>query len=189
MATRLKFNWNALYIDLTARLVEVTNELIDEIYRDVVSKLSADGQEDSEKEQAIYNPVAKTITAQCVFYAQAIVESFGIGDKADSSSESYWNEYRKNSPFWNPERTSKTIVGRPADPNPYVNLWGEEVHTKGTKAGVPTGNKGFYGNRAIQSVEAWLIHNGETKIERRLTVEIDKFFQGDMSKYFMQVGR
>lgn len=187
MATRLKFNWKALYDDLTARLVEVTNELIDEIYRGVTSKLSPDGQIDSEKEEAVYKPLKKTITAQCVFYAQAIVESFGIGDKADSSSESYWREYQNNSPFWNYLRFDKTIVGR--EKGSYIDMWGQRQKSAGRSPGVPTGNKGSYGNRAIQAVEAWVIQNGETKIERRLTVEIDKFFQGDMSKYFKQVGR
>ncbi len=187
MAKRLKFNWQALYDDLTARLVVVVDELIDEIYRESTGKLSADGKADSEKESAEYNGIKQTITASCIYYAQAIVESFGIGDKADSSSESYWKEYQKKSPFWNPLRKSKTIVGREA--GTYTNLWGEKPESRGTKAGIPTGNKGFYGNRAIQTVEAWVIQDGQTRIERRISVEIEKFFQGDMSKYFSLVGK
>lgn len=187
MAKRLKFNWKALYDDLTAKLVLVTDELIDEIYREVISKLSPKGQADSDKEQAVLHPIKKTIEASCIFYANAIVESFGIGDKADSSSESYWNDYQNNSPFWNPLRNDKTIVGRKK--GPYKNLWGETRVSKGTRAGVPTGNKGFYGNRAIQTAEAWVIVNGQTRIERRIEVEINKFFSQDLSKYFIEVGR
>lgn len=189
MATKLKFNWKALYNDLTERLIATVDELIDEVYRDVMSKLSVKGQKDCDKEDAVLNPIKQTIEASCVFYANAIVESYGIGKGADSSSESYWNDYKQNSPFWNPLRKSKTIVGRGF--GSYTNLWGQEAFSFGTYAGRPLNfkKKEKFGNRAIQSVEAWLIVNGRTRVERRIEVEIEKFFSQDLRKYFIEGGK
>lgn len=196
MAKRLKFNWKALYNDLTTRLIAVTDELINEIYREITSKLSEKGRMDSEKEEAKLHPIKKTIEASCVFYANAILDSYGVGMGADTSSESFWNVYQqmKGEEFdnlFNDARTGVPIVGRPV--GAYTNIFGENEYSTGSREG-----QILYGlnkslsrlpTYAIQYVEAWLMVDGQTKIERAITTEIDKFFQEGTSKYFTEVGK
>lgn len=197
MAKKLKFNWNALYDDLTKRLVVVVDGLINEVYRDITSKLSAKGQADSEKEEAVLHPIKKTIEASCVFYANAILDSYGVGVFADKSADSFWKVYttmtgKEYDDLYNSlRRGDNVIVGR--KPGPYVDIWGRDQYSLGSRAGQVLEKINLknsrVGSHAIQTAEVWLIVDGPTKVERAITTEIDKFFQEGTSKYFTEVGR
>lgn len=190
MVQTLQFNSDQMFEDLTEVIVGVMNSLINEMYRTAIAPLSADGKADSEVEEAVYDRAKQLITAKCVFYANAIVESFGMGTGADASQKSYWDEY-KESIFWNPARTGKPIVGRPADSpgNPHINVWGYPEFSKGTMVGKRINlAKDKKALRSIQTMEAWINKDGETKIERALETAISKFFAENASKYFIEIG-
>lgn len=188
MAQSLVFNWQAMYQDLTELLQQVINELVDEIYREATQGMSANARTDTEKENATFEAMKMQIEGSCIFYANAIIESFGMGTQADSSYRSYWREYSSgNNPLWNPARRGKEIVGRPA--GAYTNLWGEELESTGSKVGQPTGRRnGKAPTFSIQNAEVWVIKDSETKIERRIEVELSKFFAERAGSYFIEVG-
>lgn len=183
MAT-IKFDWAAMYRDLTDVVMEVVDTMTGEIYQEATSALSSDGEADSEQEAVTYDAVKQIVTGQCTFYAQALVESFGTGEYSDRTSQAYWNDY-KNSEFWNSARKNQTIVGRRY--GEYVDMWGNKRNSTGTREGVPLGIKGQKPTRAIQRAEEWIVKNGTTRIERALDVALDSFF-ANASKYFIVVG-
>lgn len=217
MPISLRFNGEQFYSDLRERLVMAMDEINSEFFRAATSGMSADARAASEKDRAVvesdtdYNKDlgrngmdTEFINARAHFYADAILESFGIGSLADRGPFSQWEEYEK-SEFFNPARKGKmNIVGRPASPNPYKNIWGEEEYTSGRNAGknleglhiknAITGYENLIepkrGTYAIQRAEAWLMLDGETSMERRIQTEVDKFIL-EMSenpmKYFYYV--
>lgn len=66
---------------------------------------------------------------QCIFYADAIVDSYGTGSLADTGVGSFWKEYtaQKGANGFNPSRTTKYISGRPR----VTRIFGESVTALG----------------------------------------------------------
>lgn len=137
---------------------------------------------------------ADRITATAKFYADAILESYGTGSKADTGPYSYWDEYARSWDF-NELRTGTAIVGRPR--GSYVDPWGEQHSTWGQLAGQNLEGRTFideYGNEvtiepkaptyAIQNAEKWIVDKTNTWIERRLSVAITQWISENASKYF-----
>lgn len=184
----LKFDWQAMYRDLVAVLIETVDSLTEEILREAKSGLHTWSQDSAVKDKTEYEAVKGFVTGQCIFYADAIIDSFGTGEYADRTSQAYWNDYKK-SVFFNPSRTNQTIVGRPATAagKGYLNIWGEEVQSSGKYDGKPLGIKGIKPTRAIQRAEAWIMKDGTTRIERRMELELSKFL-AKADKYFIEVG-
>lgn len=209
MAISVDFDVEGFMAALTQRLIAATNDLINDFYREATIGMSAEGKADSEVEGAVltdiltdpetkkYKPVGKVaefIQARCVFYANAILKSFGTGIYADTSKDSYWGDY-KESDFWNDARTDINIVGRPA--GNYLDIFGNpERHSSGRAVGRnvedytdPYGNliESQPGTHSIQQAEAWIMREGETRIERRIEMEVTKFLQEEAAKYFRGV--
>lgn len=197
MAVSLTFDAEGCVRALVQHLVKVADILIKEFYNDATRSLSAEGKADSEVLNAIYDAGTQKIEATCKFYAQAIMESFGTGLYADRSSDSYWNEYAYKSDFWNPERKGQAIVGRPK--GEYTNIYGVKETSTGRNRGKLV--EGYedkngdtiwlskQGTHSIQTAEAWLIRDKtDTKVERRVKMEVEKFLSTEASKFFKEVG-
>lgn len=129
------------------------------------------------------------------FNADAIVESYGTGTLADTGPDSYWNQYKGNSAFWNPARFGKRIVGRP--PGAYTDLWGRKRVSSGRFEGRPlivSNGKGKVGKlftvreyfpmRTIQNAERWLLHGGE--IDRLVQSAVDVYLSR-LDQFFVEV--
>lgn len=195
----LSFDADALIQALIQRLIVVMDSLMSEFYRDATNGLSAEGKEDVEVEKAKYNAMANLIETKCIFQVQAILESFGTGSKADTSAESYWAEYASSSNF-NRARVGNRISGREA--GSYTDVWGERRESQGRNAGrnleglhmidTRTGEEHVVEpispTRSIQNAEAWIIRDTETKVERRIAMEITKFLTEEGHRFFVEVG-
>lgn len=191
---------------LVERLIQVMDSLMNEFYREATSGLSGKGKEDAilipakrtdKTSHTEYLNAGEFISAKCEFYVQAILESFGTGSLADTSSQSYWNEYRQTRDF-NKARYGSAIVGRQA--GTYEDVWGNERKSSGRNAGknleglhIVDYNTGEYHqvspippSHSIQNAEVWINKNGETKIERRIEMEVKKFLQEDARKFFVE---
>lgn len=221
MPISLRFNGEQFYSDLRERLVMAMDEINSEFFRAATSGMSQEAKADSAKDRAVVEKETdykgdlghdgmdtEFINARAHFYADAILESFGIGSLADRGPFSQWEEYAtKKNPLFNPLRVGKmNIVGRKA--GEYTNIWGEKVTSKGGKAGQnlesKTGAPRVWfdkdgtrhelapkrGTYAIQNVEQWLMQDRETSMERRIRTEVEKFIL-EMSenpmKYFYYV--
>lgn len=194
----LQFDSDACIRALVQRLIQVMDSLMSEFYRDATQSLSAEGKADSEVIKAIYDQTKEIIETKCKFYADAIMESYGTGLYADTSSDAYWGEYAtKDNPLWNKKRWGLPIVGR--EKGEYVNIYGETVTSTGRNAGKiiegfddDDGNTVWLskpGTHSIQTAEAWIMKNDtETKIERRVKMEVEKFFAEERSKFFVYTG-
>ena len=198
----ISFDAEGLVQALIQRLILVMDSLMNEFYREAIKGLSPEGQEDTEVEKAKYVAVENCITSKCIFYTQAILDSFGTGSLADTSAESYWEEYTQSPSFNEARKTSghPEIVGRKT--GTYVDVWGHTRGSSGTQAGknleglnLKDYNTGEYRqvvptppSHSIQNAEAWMIRDTETKIERRIEMEIEKFLIEEGSNYFVEVG-
>lgn len=197
----LSFDADGLIQALIQRLITVMDSLMSEFYRDATSGLSAEGKEDTELVKAKYDAMANAIKAECIFQAQAIMESFGTGSNADMSAEAYWKEYEASDSF-NPARRDKGnayISGRPE--GTYINIFGKPQTSSGRNEGRnieykyitdENGNKvqikPLVPTRSIQNAETWIIRDTETKVERRIAMEITKFLTEEGHRFFVEVG-
>lgn len=204
----LSFDVNNFYEDLKDRLIVVMDELMNGFYNEAISELNTEGRMASKVEKTIvsdksdldgYKSLSETeeyLVARCKFYAEAIMQSFGTGSKADTRSiESYWDEY-KNSELFNKSRGgNKYIAGRRM--GTYTDIYGDEKRTGGTYEGVNIEGMNFpetgkivarKPSYSIQNAENWLIRNSETRIERRIKMEVEQFFANEASKYIIVVG-
>lgn len=192
MPISLRFNGQKFQDDLRAELNKTMKFLIDEFYKAATAGMSADAKAAS-KNQGIIEDIENHVVARCAFYADAILESYGIGSKADTGPNSYWDEY-KESGLLNPVRKGTAIVGRPK--GEYINIWGEPDYSSGTKEGQLLESKTetprtFFDDRknkwvtigpkrgtyAIQNAEVWLMQNRETSIERRVKETVLQFIE------------
>lgn len=193
MAIALRFNGQKFYDDLKEELKKTMKALIDEFYRAATSGMGADARADSDNFGVTEDELEHQIDAQCAFYADAIIESYGIGSLADIGPNSHWDDY-KSSGLLNPLRTGTAIVGRKE--GEYTNIWGEPDYSTGTKAGqlleskTKTPRKFFDKSKgkwvsiepkrptyAIQNVEVWLMQNRETSMERKIEETVIQFIQ------------
>lgn len=203
----LTFDADACIRALVERLIKVSDSLMNEFYMDATAPLSAEGKKDSEREDAKYDSAKHIIESKCIFYVQAILESFGVGWNADRSPESYWNEYTQMTPTFNRARTSGTIVGRPK--GNYRDIWGEERYSEGKNEGKnlqtlhlldtrtgnyhqvwPSNQEPWTTNptHSIKNAEAWIHRDTETKVERRIEMEVTRFLSEEAGKFFIEVG-
>lgn len=213
----LRFNGEQFYNDLRERLVATMNDVNSQFFNVATSGMSSDARSASKKEPAVvekttdYNGALPTgldpeyINARCRFYADAILESYGIGSLADRGPRSQWDEYEK-SPLFNELRKGRmNIVGRKA--GPYTDIWGNQKKSKGGKAGQNLeGKRGvprkWYrdgklhvlepkrGTYAIQNAEVWLMQNRETSMERAIQRTVETFISeisADPLRYFYYV--
>lgn len=200
MAVTLTFDADACGRALVQRLVQVADSLMNEFYRDAISHLSAEGKQDSELVKAKYDAATEIIEAKCIFYVQAILESFGTGSKADTNPDrSYWEEYKAD-PSFNEARKSNKIVGRSY--GTYIDVWGHTRGSGGQQAGknleglkltdYNTGEEHVVTpispTYSIQKAEDWIIRDTETKVERRIKMEVEKFLAEEAGKFFIEVG-
>lgn len=172
---RLVFDEKAFMNDLIVCMKTAIEQVQDRFYKEAVQGLSStdNGKEDVKIENDI-------ISAKCWFHAFSILESYGIGLGADtSSSASYWGDYAGKSPAWNPLRTSKQIVGRQA--GTYENIFGNSTTSKGRFAGRSLNQPYRKAKMSIQKAEDWIIKDGKTYMERTIETELEKFFS-DMQK-------
>lgn len=206
MSISLTFDAQAMYNDLMDELLKAMNDLINEFYRSATQGFDAPAMEASEKipahlsDTTEYNghtpigDIPEYIVTQCKFYADAIMKSFGTGVYADTSSDSYWNQYRQ-SELWNKSRSGIAIVGRPK--GKYTNIYGEETESSGRNRGKNVegytdkdGNliESKPGTHSIQTAEAWIMKDSDnTKIERRIELIVTKFLTERASDYFREV--
>lgn len=219
MSIALRFNGEQFYTDLRDRLVATMDEVNAEFFRSATSGMSSDAKAASEMDHAVveketdftgelgHNGLDEDyINARCHFYADAILESFGVGSLSDNGPYSQWEEYSK-SPYFNKLRQgTRNIVGREA--GPYTDIWGNPQVSEGGKAGQNLESKSgkprkWYDKNGvlhelapqhpkymIQNAEAWIMVNRETRMERAIQTEIDRFISEmsqDPLKYFYYV--
>lgn len=212
--TTLTFDVDGLAKALIERLIKVMDILMEEFYRDATAGMTQAGVSDSERipakltDETIYEGYQKMgefISARCKFYVQAILESFGVGYNADRSADSYWPEYMQMQGVFNPARQSNRIVGRPS--GDYIDIWGKKRHSEGRNVGKdlqtlhlldtltgeyhqvwPSNEESWTTNptHSIQQAEDWIIRDTETKVERRIQVEVERFLAEEAGKYFIE---
>lgn len=173
----LKFNAKAMYDDFAKELVSAANEIMDSFYRDVTSELKA---QDHEIDKAVFDNAKDEIIAQCKFHAQSILESYGTGEKMDTSYEEFdeiFSKYQK-SDLWNPLRSGKPIVGRA--PGEYTNFLGEKKESTGSRAGQFVSN-GRVARKIIQNAEKRL---KEQSYSKTILKEHTESFFANLYKYF-----
>lgn len=199
MAVKLVFDAEGCYQAFLEHMKNVMDGLMIQFYQEATSKLSVDGKNASElipaeveKGDFTSPGQAETyIIGKIKFYADAIVESYGTGSVADTGTQSFWNEYAKNNPNFNPSRDGKYITGRPK--GWYTDIWGEDRYSTGALEGlVIEGDfdgkiKPISPNYSIQNAEAWRIKDGETRTDRLIFEAVDYFFSHYASQYFREV--
>lgn len=182
----LRFDYIQFSNDLCNELVDGAQEAFEHFMKDALYGMKS---KDQEIQNAEIDAEKQHIKAQCIFYAQSILESFGRGRQMDKSSE-YLSDYI-NSELWNPAREKKPgaqIVGRPQ--GSYTNILGQTVYSTGEHEGKVTArNVG----KVVQPT--YSIQNAEKKLERGFTENgyvmrilkkhTEKFFsEMNPSKYF-----
>lgn len=209
MALVLKFDADRLYADLVEHLMTVMDSINQQFFKEATSGLSAEGKADSDIEKAVLenepdfmaSEGTKFIIARCKFYAEALMDSFGTGSKADTSSDSYWEDYREtangNPKYFNPLRTGTTVVGRPR--GSYIDIYGKQQSTFGNYAGrsieikdAPADEKDSSWrfvpkspSYSIQRAEDWFLREGYSrKIEGKIEEELIRFLQENAKDYF-----
>lgn len=178
--------------ELCKVLISTTDECIKEFVQNVKASLN-EGKDAVETEEVILNEV-NHIIAHAKFYADAILDSYGVGSLADTGPNTYWDEYMK-SQFFNPARSGKEIVGRPF--GHFTDPWGRDIQTSGRFEGVPIEGwkwtlkdgteveiKPKAPSRAIQSQEAWIIGKDYTWIERRLQTAAQTWLIQNSRRFF-----
>ncbi len=174
----LNFNLEAFKADLQVVLLNSANECMERFYNTAKRELKAN---DIVLEKAIYDDVSEHIIDKCIFYADAILESYGKGEQMDVNNP-YLKEYIR-SELWNPSRKQSvgaSIVGRPA--GDYTNIFGEKSTSSGLKEGVPLGKVTKKPTYAIQNAERELKQeNGY--VDRILSRHISNFLK-TTGKYF-----
>ena len=73
----------------------------------------------------------------------ALADAYGTGSLMNTVDNPLFKEYR-NSDLWNPARTGKTIVGRPA--GSYVDIFGRPRKTSGVFKGKSMEGMKFHGS-------------------------------------------
>lgn len=185
----LSFDYELLANDLCEHLLIGADEAINHFMSDAKLHLKSN---DFEAEEAIFDMAKSRITAQCVFYAHSILESYGRGSKMDITNEALANYMSLSSSsdgyVWNPDRQGFAISGRKE--GWYTNFFGEDKYSKGTARGknLESGfQKPIAPSFAIQNAEKklnqGLSENGYViKILRRYA---DDFIENlNASKYF-----
>lgn len=173
----LKFDYGSAYKDMVDILLATSNYLIDDFHSQATQGITGE----TEKEDA--ELIVNFITSQVIFYADAIMQSFGTGSLMDRKNP-YLAEYI-NSGRWNPERFTYTIVGR--ESGSYENIYGETVQSSGRMRGkdLEKKYKPISPSYSIQRAEEWLLKDNG-KIKRIIDIETTKF-TSNLSKYFYNV--
>lgn len=193
MAVSLTFDAEGCYRSLIQKLIKISDSIMEEFYNDAILGLDASGKEDSEKIDAIWDETQGYVESKCKFYANALMQSFGTGSKSDTSSDSYWDEYRASGLF-NPVRPGKEIVGRKR--GSYIDIFGRQKYTRGSFEGENIEGIEFSGllkiepvqpKYSIQNAESWLIRNHKRRVEDRIEEEVKMFFAEEAGKFFVEV--
>lgn len=199
----LTFDVDACMRALVEHLVKVADALMSEFYRDATKGLSGAGKADTELVKAKYDAATQIIEAKCIFYVQAILESFGTGSLADTDSvRSYWKEYTENGSF-NKARNKSNPIIRGRAKGPYIDVWGtprekennrsagsnlEGLHLLDNYTGEYHQVLPIRPTYSIQKAEDWIIRDTETKVERRIKMECEKFLSEQAGRFFVEVG-
>lgn len=197
MAVILTFDSEGCYRALIQKLIEVADSIMEEFYNDAILGLDAKGKEDSEKINAVWDETQEYVEAHCKFYANALMQSFGTGSLADTSADSYWQEYTHSNLF-NPVRKSTTIVGRKR--GSYIDIYGKKQSSWGTHEGenIEGAYIDYHGmfskivepiqpKHSIQNAERWLLNNHQRRIEDRIEEEVKQFFAEEVKRFFVEV--
>lgn len=197
MAVSLTFDAEGCYHALIQTLIRVANAIMEEFYNEAIAGLDAKGKEDSEKINAIWDETKGYVEAQCKFYANALMQSFGTGSNSDISDDSYWFEY-EHSGLFNPARQRRTyIVGRPE--GTYTDIFGEKQYSSGKNAGknleyIYIKNKDgetvqikpLVPKFSIQNAESWLLRNHQRRVEDMIEEELKRFFSEEAKRFFIE---
>lgn len=213
MGVSLRFDVNAFMDAYIVKMIDVMNTLMREFYNEATSGFDSAAKQASvlvpaakkqSSEEQGYREAAEFISARCEFYADALMQSFGVGSEADTSEKSYWSEYKamtgtefKN--LFNPARKGTEIAGRPK--GNYVDIWGNRRYSRGKFEGLGLEGAQFIDRKTgkvitieprkpsgtIQKAEVWLKQSGQTKVERRIKMETERFLQQEAGKYFVEV--
>jgi len=187
-------------------LVECVKEASEEVMNWFVSEtrglgsgsgLSAAGQAATELGEAEAIG-AGIVRQQCIFYADAIVDSYGTGSLADTGAGSFWKEYaaQKGANGFNPSRTTKYIAGRPR--GSYSDIWGKRHSTWGTFEGLNIEGMEFIDSEtgqlvkiepkaasyAIQNAEKWLTKS-EGRCKRAIIAAAEKW-ASKLDEFFIE---
>lgn len=203
MAISLRFNGKKFYDDFYRQLEDAMRKIIDRFYYEATAGMSAEAKADSDN-NGIVKALNTYIRAQCAFYADALMESYGTGSLMDKKNNPYFDEY-VNSGLYNEERGSlpgAPILGRKKT---YTNIYGEKIETSGRNKGKNL--EGIYirdketgelvyiepkkASLQIQKAEAWLMQNNrKTYMERMIEQAATEFMlsvKASPMRYFYYV--
>ena len=172
----LNFDANSFFADYQQMIINVANESIQYFYDSVTSNLKH--KEDVEI-MPIIQAEGERIIAQCKFYANAIIESYGTGESMDKSNPAL--TMYKYSEFWNTLRKGLAIVGRPA--GKYINIFGEIVESKGTKAGQRISKKIVDGKKPTYAIQ-----NAENRLKQENNY-VDRIYERHFSEFISNASK
>lgn len=166
----LNFDANSFFADYQQMIINVANESIQYFYDSVTSNLKH--REDVEI-MPIIQDEGERIIAQCKFYANAIMESYGTGESMDKSNPEL-EEYIKSN-FWNKLRKGLAIVGRPA--GTYINIFGDYVTSSGRLAGRKISKKPVDGRKPTYAIQ-----NAENRLKQENNY-VDRIYERHFSEF------
>jgi hypothetical protein len=145
----LRFNINGLTNEILEKLEEQLNYALIAWRTEVLDGLKHPFYGMDEKPYVEYTieKGSKKIIAYLKANTYVLADSYGTGSLMLDNNPGL-AEYKRNRKMWNPARTGKRIVGRPA--GNYVDVFGRRRHSKGSLAGKPIENMRFRGKRAIK---------------------------------------
>jgi hypothetical protein len=180
----LKFDAESFYKSLCEELVNAADECMNHFLSDALNGLHA--RDSVELLPTIYE-AGDYIQGRCVFYADAIMESYGTGTMMDTTSD-YLQDYR-NSDLWNPNRKLLSIAGRKK--GKYTNIRGEEVESSGSLSHLQdiTDIMKVYGID-INKPPKYQIQNAEKKLDRGLNGGyVDRIIEKHIESVLLNSGK
>lgn len=189
------FDAQRLADDLIKVLIAETDVCVKQFISEVQRSLT-DGKDAciAEKAELVIENGTQHIIGRAKFLADAILDSYGVGSLADTSKDSYWDEWSTH-PLFNKSRKGTAIVGRPR--GSYIDPWGKQHSTWGGMEGINIEGMTFENedgstvtiepkspSYAIQNAEKWIANRSDSWIERRLSVAAKKFIMENSFKYF-----
>lgn len=175
----LHFDADALANDLVKEcLIPTADDIMEDFVNDAVKNLHRFNVENVD--YFVGNAIeeaGKRVTTQCAFMANAIMESYGTGNKMDTDNPAL--DWYKHSPYWNTLRDgTNKIVGRKK--GHYVNILGEDKYSSGRMAGKPVP-----GDRAGTNAISNALKRLDQQLSRKLKEEATYYMSHvNYGKYF-----
>jgi len=127
----MRFNVEALDLELRQRCAEALNQALDELFYDTLFSVNLPEAMTDYERTAITEEVVGVLSGSLIGGAWAVMDEWGTGSLMDLQNpflDDYWN-----SDLWNPARRDTAIRTRPE--GEYTDIFGERQYAKGNNPG------------------------------------------------------